>query len=393
MSRAITIVGASARAAAASAVRAGFSVRAVDLFADIDLRRIAQASQVEEYPMGFGRELAGPAADPWMYTGALENYPELVARWQQQRPLWGNNAEVLARVRDPQMVAAALNAAGLPTAAVSLNPVGLPLDGSWLCKSLRSAGGMRVSPWDSRRAASSWQDCYFQQFVPGTSCAALYVAAAGQAALLGITLQLIGERWAGATGFCYCGSWGPWPCSSDTEDAFRKMGNVLAHSFELSGLFGVDAVINDKGVYAIEVNPRYTASVEVLERSCGFQAIELHATACVDRRLPAAPSTASTLLCGKAVLFAPRALNIPTDSNVAWLRLEHSPWPAWADIPAPGTHVTTGMPLVTALASAGDERTLLDLLHQMAAQVRVDVQRPEFASDAGSPQKSEPPRA
>lgn len=382
LSRAITIVGASARAAAASAVRAGFSVRAADLFADVDLRRIAQATQVEDYPAGFDRELAGPAADPWMYTGALENYPELVARWQQQRPLWGNAAQVLARVRNPQLVAATLSAAGLMAPAVSLHPGGLPLDESWLCKSLRSAGGMRVSPWDSRRAARSWHDCYFQQFVPGTACAAVYVAAAGQAELLGITRQLIGERWTGATGFCYCGSWGPWQCSPGIENTFRKMGDVLAHSFELSGLFGVDAVINDDGVCAIEVNPRYTASIEVLERARGFHAIDLHASACLERQLPHVSCKASTLPCGKALLFAPQDLTIPESSNAAWLRPDPSPWPAWADIPAQGTRVTAGMPLVTALASARDERTLLDLLQAMALQVQVDVQRPEFASGA-----------
>lgn len=378
MSRAITIVGASARAAAFSAARAGFSVRAADVFADVDLRQVADAVQVEDYPAGLGLVLAGPSSGPWMYTGAVENYPELVASWQQQRPLWGNSAEVLTRVRSPQAVAAALRAAGLPAPDVSLSPDGLPRNDSWLCKSLRSAGGMRVAAWNGRRAASCWQGCYFQQFIPGTACAAVYVAAAGSAALLGITRQLIGERWTGASEFNYCGSWGPWPCTSEVSDAFRKIGNVLASTFGLIGLLGVDAVVNDDGVWAIEVNPRYTASIEVLERSCRFRAIDLHAAACLGGRLPQDSSTVDVVSSGKVVLYSSKALCIPTDSDAAWLQPGRSTWPAWADIPAPGTAIAAGMPLVTALNSARDEHTLQQLLRTQAAQVWHDLESPAF---------------
>ena len=52
VSERIAIVGASVRAAAASAVRAGFSVAAADLFADEDLREIADATRIRDYPDG-----------------------------------------------------------------------------------------------------------------------------------------------------------------------------------------------------------------------------------------------------------------------------------------------------------------------------------------------------
>jgi hypothetical protein len=51
MGRSLTIVGASARAAAFSAARAGFEPYAIDHFADRDLAELCPAVRVERYPL------------------------------------------------------------------------------------------------------------------------------------------------------------------------------------------------------------------------------------------------------------------------------------------------------------------------------------------------------
>jgi predicted ATP-grasp superfamily ATP-dependent carboligase len=374
----ITIVGASARAAAFSAVRAGFCVRTADRFADADLRRVADAIQVEDYPSGLDAALAGPVDQPWMYTGALENYPRLIERWQQRRPLWGNSAAVLVRVRDPSLTVPVLTNAGLLVPAFAPSPRQLPLNGSWLCKGLRSAGGTGVRRWTADRAATPWHDCYFQKYVCGTPCAAIYVAARGAAMLLGITRQLVGEPWAGAAEFSYCGSIGPWQVSSAIEDTFQRIGDVLARGFNLVGLFGVDAILNDQGVWPIEINPRYTASVEVLEQANGFRAIELQAETCAHGRLPKHIVRKSATLCGKVVVFAPNKVRVPFDAKAEWLQVDRRTWPNWADIPSLGSRLAARMPLITAFSSANDESQLLKSLREQAMQVRNDARHPSF---------------
>src|SRR5689334_16729172 len=113
----LLIVGASARAAAFSALRAGLRPVCADLFADADLRARCTAWRVgpKDYPRGF---LDVPALDspgPWLYAGGLENRPDLVeAMARRRQPLWGNPAAVLRRVRSPFEVRAVLRAAGLP---------------------------------------------------------------------------------------------------------------------------------------------------------------------------------------------------------------------------------------------------------------------------------------
>ncbi|MBW3539720.1 MAG: hypothetical protein KY476_05570, partial [Planctomycetes bacterium] len=61
MTRSLLIAGASARAAAQSAVRSGWSVTALDLFADRDLAATCEAVRVESYPWGL---IAAAAAAP-----------------------------------------------------------------------------------------------------------------------------------------------------------------------------------------------------------------------------------------------------------------------------------------------------------------------------------------
>ena len=49
-----------------------------------------------------------------MYTGGLENYPDVIAAIAAERPLWGNGPDVLAKVRDPFALAAVLARPDLP---------------------------------------------------------------------------------------------------------------------------------------------------------------------------------------------------------------------------------------------------------------------------------------
>src|SRR5438128_59838 len=94
----LLIVGASVRAAAFSALRAGFHPWCIDLFADRDLccrvpcHRIARRN----YPEAIESVLHDAPPGPWMYTGGLENYPTLVDEWSVHRPLLGNGSAQLA---------------------------------------------------------------------------------------------------------------------------------------------------------------------------------------------------------------------------------------------------------------------------------------------------------
>jgi predicted ATP-grasp superfamily ATP-dependent carboligase len=357
----IAIVGASTRAAAASAVRAGFQPITADLFADEDLRRIATTTRISPYPEGLLDWLRAMDPPAWMYTGALENHPELVDQMAWIAPLWGNPGDVLQRVRSPWELQNALRNAGLLFPETRVSSDDLPLDGSWLVKTYRGASGSGVreltTPLPFREGQGEGSPVVFQRRVTGTPCAAVFAAMDDIATLIGVTRQLVGESWLGSHGFQYAGSIGSLPISDAVERTVRTIGEVLTQSFELSGLFGVDFVLDGDDIWTIEVNPRYTASVEICERATGTHALKLHVVDWPDARVNSlnAHANASPLMHGKAILFAKRGIVLTEEfSQMALTEALQKPWPTLADVSPAGSLVDVGRPILTVFAEGAD---------------------------------------
>jgi predicted ATP-grasp superfamily ATP-dependent carboligase len=350
----LLILGASVRAAAYSALRAGFEPLCGDLFADRDLRSIAPGVRIatRDYPMGLAELARSAPAAPWIYTGALENQPELVSRISLDRPLWGNPESTLRAVRDPRAVAAVLRESGFPCPMVRLDPAGLARDGSWLVKPIASAGGEGVGELIDEESDARESRCYYQERIEGLGLAAVFVSAGGgtDTRLMGVTRQTIGH---GAGPFVYTGSIGPWPLERDVAARIEAIGRELAMAFRLVGLFGVDLILRDGEPWPVEVNPRYTASVEVLELSLGRALLAAHARACdpsvevVEERVPVSPRRRWV---GKSIVFAAESCRFPDRINRSTGPIEPFAIPRVADIPDVGSAFEPGQPVLTVLA-------------------------------------------
>ena len=366
MSQNLLILGASARAAAWSARQAGFSVVAADLFADLDLRGMCEVRRVTDYPAQLAEIASQAPPGAWLYTGGLENHPALIDRIAKTRVLWGNAGPVLRKVRNPRIVAQVLNAAGINAPRVSRTARELPRNGTWLRKPIRSCGGRGIcflrptSVFPRDRSES-----YYQQHIDGAPCSAVYVAAAGNAVLLGVTRQLVGACWAGADGFLYAGSCGPLKIGEREQEQWQRIGQCLSGSFGLCGLFGVDAVWSQGTIWPVEVNPRYAASMEVIERGLAISAIQLHADACHGGKLPHAVPTSSYAHHGKAIFYARDDVYI-TDrfvAHVAAIKQAGGNWTV-ADIPHAGEFVMRGHPVATVLVEAENSRQVEAMLRR-----------------------------
>lgn len=350
----LVILGASTRAAAHSALRAGLIPHCADLFADRDLAALCSARAVPrtEYPHGLARFAEEAPSSPWLYTGALENYPDLIERIARARPLWGNHAEVLRGVRDPLTVQTKLRAAGVPVPRARLDPQGLPRDGSWLVKPLASAGGQGIHPLEAGFAASA-RAVYYQERIAGPSFSAIFVGYRNTSVLIGASRQ-----WTGRPGapYAYVGSIGPWPISQTVVDRLDALGRAMVRTWGVLGLFGVDFILRDGVPWPVEINPRYTASVEVLELSLGRALLAEHRRAFeVPNGSPAGlvePDVPHRGRCvGKLVVFAPCQCTFPDE--IAWSSASWRPFavPTIADVPSPGTFFDAGDPVLTVFAS------------------------------------------
>jgi len=347
----VVILGASARSAAWSAVRAGLLPAAADLYADRDLRAVAGCTRVpaESYPERLVAAAQGFPPGPWLYTGALENRPDLIARVASSRPLWGNDAAAVRAVRDPLALADALRTAGLHAPDARLDASGLPRDGSWLRKPLASAGGVGIEPLRAEtRLTHTGSSDYYQKWVRGTSLSALFVGWGGAARTAGVTRQFVGRR--GAE-FAYRGSLFLDPVGGDLARRIEAVGRAVASRFGLVGLFGVDLILGTDGTpWAVEVNPRYTASVEVIELSLGRALMTDHRLACEGLPLgpPGRGEGAALRFVAKEIVFADSPCVFPGEP-VAFEPRGRDAFrvPRCADLPDPGTILAAGDPVMT----------------------------------------------
>lgn len=360
----LIIFGASARAAAFSALRAGFRPWCADLFADADLRQRVPAMQLPgRFPEAFLELVDVELSGPWMYTGGLENRPFLVRKMARRRKLWGNDRSALLEARSPFAVAKLLKDAGLPVpAAWGPGDRFIPAGRKWLLKPLAGAGGSGIRVLDAHTAEPTLAlgRCYLQEFLEGESRSAVFLGNGRSARLLGLTRQLVGCEWLHAEPFHYCGSIGPLPLTAAEVAVLERMGNALAAGCGLRGLFGVDGIWRRGTLWPVEVNPRYTASVEVIEYATGLPALACHVAACEAGELPRGVGSAGAGLVGKAILFARGSVAFPDDgpwSATLAAKLPADTLPAFADIPPAGTAVEAGHPVLTAFArgSTADE--------------------------------------
>jgi predicted ATP-grasp superfamily ATP-dependent carboligase len=202
----------------------------------------------------------------------------------------------------------------------------------------------------------------------------VFVAASRHAVPLGVTRQIIGDGAFGATGFQYCGSilaTARDPQFVDGESLFRRAGRVataMAQEFDLVGVNGVDFIARGGEPLAIEVNPRWSASMELVELAQKFSVFGAHANAC---RLGALPDfelrerQRGVRAAGKAIVFARR--DVTVGETRAWVEA------GIRDVPHPGERIGAGSPVCTVLAAGRDAAACYRALARRAGAVYADL--------------------
>ncbi len=235
------------------------------------------------------------------------------------RALWGNRSDVLRRVRDPKALVAAFAKRGIraPRVIDAEEAVSLPRAGErWMLKPRVSGGGHGVRVWSPGEPVPPGH--YLQEFVEGTSGSVIFVAAGGRGVVLGITRQLVGDRAFGSSGFRYCGNILLEP--DDVVPHAVALVDAVAAEFSLVGVGSIDVIASEHGLQPVEVNPRWSASMELVERARGISMFAIHADACVKGELPATVVNRSLeppAIHGKAIVFARQDVVIGDTSAMA----------------------------------------------------------------------------
>jgi len=154
----------------------------------------------------------------------------------------------------------------------------------------------------------------------------------------------------------------------------------VASEFGLLGINGLDFVARDGIPYPIEVNPRWSASVEVAERAFEATFFHAHAEACRGGALPAfdCRDWLSHAAVGKAIVYARRACTVrDTDS---WLHdaMRH-------DVPRSGECFRAGQPICSVIVTAADSRACYRGLVERAERLYAAFERATLLTGALQP--------
>lgn len=368
----ILIVGVSVRGLVESAVRSrlGHRIIAVDYFGDFDLRLLSENRSLKR-DLGLSydvqnlvRACQDLSFDAIAYVANLENHPSAVEALRRGRPVLGNGPSTLLSVRDPERFFDFLSRSGIPAPKIALSSEAPELGPgvSWLRKPVRSGGGHGIAVHNF--GAGLEPGLFLQEYLDGLPCAVVFAADGRESCLLGISEQLVGEKAFGASGFRYCGSI-LGSVEAGPIDLVGRVGRVvraITHEFHLVGVNGMDFILKGEAIYPLEINPRYTASMELVERAYGINIFRSHLAAC-QGRLPAFDLGAHIGggCFGKAIPFAQKDLVFHDPQR--WFER------GARDLPFEGERIEKGKPVCTVFSRGHNRAECYDGLVHAATEV------------------------
>ena len=76
--------------------------------------------------------------------------------------------------------------------------------------------------------------------------------------------------------FVFCGLDGPIELNGSVDQEALRLSKLIVQKFKLKGFNGIDFLVSDNVVYVLDLNPRITASFEILQDSYSFCFFEKH---------------------------------------------------------------------------------------------------------------------
>ena len=347
-----------------AAKRDGYSVAAIDLFGDMDLRAAADDFAIADGNLESGfdadalvatAEKLAPASTStplgFVYGTGLEAQPELIERLTRGRKLYGNPPQTVRRLKNPGDFFASLDRLGGGHPEVRLS---LPADGrGWLSKKIGGCGGTHIRPAAGTRDRSS----YWQRFVAGRPVGISFLADGRRAAVVGFN-----EQWCDSSepllAYRFAGGLQPAAVSDRLRRDAAGLLDAIVHEFGLVGLNSLDVIDDGSNYWILEVNPRPGANLDVYDNSGKTRLFAWHIAAC-EGRLPEG-QLASAPASAMSILYAARRCRVPPDTD----------WPEWvADRPAPGARIAEGAPVCTVLSAGAAAPAVRRMMSQRRSAV------------------------
>jgi len=360
-SKAYLIAALTGRALAQSARRGSFRAVVLDLYNDLDTHRYAQHSRaVAQHEQGFDAAALLKAADelcPPQHCAGLvcgsgfEDQPQLLKQLAAGRPLYGNTADTVTRIKDPRQFFALLDELEIAHPEVRFAPP-RPACG-WLAKKIGGYGGTHVLPAAGRQPDGRH---YYQKLESGRCMSATFLADGKKSYIIGFN-----EQWTTSAGspFSYAGAISHAKLDAVLQAEIARKLDQLVQATGLAGLNGMDFLLRGNAYLVLEINPRPCATMDLYDADCTESLFAWHLRACRGE-LPQAPLVTHKIMRGHAMVYAERALRIPLNMR----------FPEWvSDIPGADSHFAPGAPVCMVHAQGASAQQVKRLLMQRQAAI------------------------
>ncbi len=339
----ILVFAQSGRFIAESAARAGYPVRVADCFADSDTRAVAEnfiqlpsfdalsESELLQSLVSLSRD----EACLLICGTGIERFYSVLSQLPAHIEFIGNSPQTLALVRDPQHFFSLLDQLQLPYPPTSLTLAPVP---NPLRKRLDSAGGTEVSADNKPLAPGE----FYQQKIDGEARSVCFIANGVDFTILGWNRQvnlpgqfLLQQIWQYAA-----------VPAEHAADLTLLLGR-LVKATGLRGFNSLDYIVTaDDEIFILEINPRISASLELLA-----------AAPCLQWQIDSSRGMALRDMPRHAEKTPIRLLHY----CFAESDLEVADTPLWPmpchDLPLPGTQIRKDQVICTVILAAESEQT------------------------------------
>ena len=163
-------------------------------------------------------------------------------------------------------------------------------DIQFILKPLQGSGGYNINLLNNDSDIQFNDGKYIlQEYIQGVNVSSSVLASKNDAKTI-MNTRLLTENDIGIdNSFVYVGNILPLDSKTILADVndIDKVNNTmnetsesLAHKFNLIGSNGIDYILNEKGLYIIEINPRIQGTFECVEKSLNINMLEAHVKAC-----------------------------------------------------------------------------------------------------------------
>lgn len=403
----VVLIGSSVRSMAQACRRilrscSSINLWAIDQFADHDCVSIVdKVSQLELGAVTLDLFTTAVQKDPanllFLPGGGTENHPLILEQIAARYAWCGLVGEPLRSIRNPQIALAVAKDIGLNaprTISHKTHPnwqsfasqlEDLSKNTDWLWKSADQGGGLGVShvqsPEELKYLYTHSNAGYLQQRIAGTPFGAtIIISANGDCEFIGACRLLTASDRVtkieptpdtkvghvevissprGDYPYLFAGALGPAHLSDAVVSLLLAFARACWSEFGIRGWFQVDFILDAQDrAWVLEVNPRWSATMEIYERTSSISLITQHLDAWNIKKqafTSALPNAAK--LCWKDVVYATtdflwHELHQQRADALNQKYLQRYGWPLIADIPNGKQAFSKGMPIFSLIASA-----------------------------------------